>query len=117
MQELPLMAIAAWDILAIPGSEVDYKRLFCGGKDQLGVRRHATSVETMRWTTLLKSYFERKLNKGIALLLEVSNHFHSLRYWLINYLKSFQIASNSRIDEFRDLLCLRVIGFIGYWVF
>jgi uncharacterized protein (DUF927 family) len=83
------MVIVAWDILAIPGSKVDYERLFYRGKDQLGVRRHATLVETMRWTTLLKSYFERKLNKGIALLLEVSNYFYSLRYRLINYLKSF----------------------------
>ena len=76
MQEFPLMATAARDILAIPGSEVDCERLFYGGKDQLGVRRHATSIETMRWVTLLKSYFERKLNKGLAKLLEVSTLLH-----------------------------------------
>ena len=69
--EFPLMAKAARDLLAVPGSEVDCERLFCGGKDQLGIWRFSLNGETMRWLTILKSYFERKLNDGKAKLPEV----------------------------------------------
>jgi len=62
------MAQAARDLLAIPGSEVDVERLFCGGRDYLGIRRYALKGETMRILTLLKSHFEQKLNKGKAVL-------------------------------------------------
>jgi hypothetical protein len=62
------MAKAAQDVLAIPGSEVDCERLFCGGKDMLGIHRSSLTGETMRWLALLKSYFERKLNRGKAKL-------------------------------------------------
>jgi hypothetical protein len=65
------MAAAAMDILAIPGSEVDIERLFCGGRDLLGIRRSALKGETMRILTLLKGFFERLLNQGIAQLPEV----------------------------------------------
>lgn len=65
------MAEAARDLLAVPGSEVDVERLFCGGRDQLGIRRFALNEEAMRVLTLLKSYFERKLNNGKAKLPEI----------------------------------------------
>jgi hypothetical protein len=66
--EFPLMAKAARDLLAVPGSEVDCERLFCGGKDMLGIRRLSLTGETIRWLTLLKSCFERKSNRGRAKL-------------------------------------------------
>ena len=67
----PLMALAARDILAVPGSEVDVERLFCGGKDLLGLRRHGLSRETMRILTLLKSYWQWESNENKAVLPEV----------------------------------------------
>jgi hAT family C-terminal dimerisation region len=67
----PLMALAARDILAVPGSEVDVERLFCGGKDLLGLRRHGLSGETMRILTLLKSYWQWESNENKAVLPEV----------------------------------------------
>jgi hypothetical protein len=36
--QYPTMAKAARDLLAIPGSEVDVERLFCGGRDLLGIQ-------------------------------------------------------------------------------
>lgn len=69
--QFPLMAMAARDLLAVPGSEVDVERLFCGGRDLLGIRRFGLKSETMRILTLLKAYFERKLNDGKAILPEV----------------------------------------------
>ena len=69
--QFPLMAEAARDLLAVPGLEVDVERLFCGGRDQLGIYRYSLSRETMRLLTLLKSFFERKINQGKATLLEV----------------------------------------------
>jgi hypothetical protein len=68
----PLIAKVARDILAVPASEVDVERLFCGGRDLLGIRRYALSGETMRILTLLKAFVERRLNKGTADLPEVS---------------------------------------------
>jgi hypothetical protein len=67
------MAKAARDLLAVPGSEVDCERLFCGGKDLIGVRRAFIGGEAIRWLVLLKSYFERQGNKKArrANLLEV----------------------------------------------
>jgi hypothetical protein len=70
--QYPLMATAARDLLAVPGSEVDVERLFCGGRDLLGIRRFGLKGETMRILTLLKAYFERKLNEGKAPLPEAS---------------------------------------------
>jgi hypothetical protein len=58
--------MAAQDILAIPGSEVDVERLFYRGRDLLGIYRFGLKGKTMRILTLLKSYFERKLNDGKA---------------------------------------------------
>jgi hypothetical protein len=71
--EFPLMAQAARDHLAIPASEVDVERLFCGGRDLLGLRRYNLKGETMRILTLLKSYFERqsKSSKKMVPLPEV----------------------------------------------
>jgi hypothetical protein len=54
-----LMAEAARDLLAVPGSEVDVKRLFCGGRDCLGIRRYALKGETIKILTLL-SYILRE---------------------------------------------------------
>ena len=65
------MAKAARDLLAVPGSKVDCERLFCGGKDLLGVRRAIIRGDTIRWVVLLKSYFKRQINKGKAELPEV----------------------------------------------
>jgi hypothetical protein len=70
--QLPLMAKAARDLLAVPGAEIDVEHLFCGGRDTLGIRKYALTGETMRILTLLKAYFERKLNQGKANLPEVS---------------------------------------------
>jgi hypothetical protein len=66
------MAKAARDVLVVPGAEVDVERIFCGGRDLLGIRRYALKGETMRILTLLKAYFERKLNKGTSYLPDVS---------------------------------------------
>jgi hypothetical protein len=65
------MAMAARDLLAVPGLEVDVERLFCGGWDLLGICRFGLKGETMRILTLLKAYFERQLNTGKATLPEV----------------------------------------------
>jgi hypothetical protein len=65
------MAMAAQDLLAVPSSEVDVKRLFCKGRDLLGIRRFGLKGKTMRILTLLKAYFERQLNAGKATLPEV----------------------------------------------
>ena len=46
--------LTAREILAIPASEVDCKRLFSEGRDLLGVRRYTISRETMRTMILLK---------------------------------------------------------------
>jgi len=64
------MAIAARDLLAVPGSEVDVERLFCRGRDLLWIRRFGLKGETMRILTLLKAYFERQLIAGKATLPE-----------------------------------------------
>ena len=64
------MAKAVRDILAVPGAEVDVERLFCSGRDLLGIRRYALKGETMRILTLLKAYFERQLIAGKATLPE-----------------------------------------------
>jgi hypothetical protein len=64
--QYPLMALAARDLLVVPGLEVDVERLFCGGRDLLGICRSCLKGETMRILTLLKAYFERKLNNGKA---------------------------------------------------
>jgi hypothetical protein len=63
------MAEVARDLLVVLGSEVDIERLFCRGRDLLGIRRYNIIGETMRTMTLLKAYFERLLNQGVARLL------------------------------------------------
>jgi hypothetical protein len=63
----PTMVLAARDHLAIPASEVDVERLFCGGRDLLGIRRPALSGDTMRLLTPLKSYYHRLANGQIEL--------------------------------------------------
>jgi hypothetical protein len=60
------------DLLAVLGAEVDIERLLYSRRDTLRIRRYALSGEAIRILTLLKAYFERKLNKGKAKLLEVS---------------------------------------------
>jgi hypothetical protein len=65
------MAMAAQDLLAVPGLEVDVERLFCRGRDLLGIRRFSLKGETIRILTLLKAYFEKQLNAGKATLPEV----------------------------------------------
>jgi hypothetical protein len=70
----PLMAQAAMDLLAVPGSEVDMERLFCSGRDLLGIRRLHMSGETMRMVTILKAWFERALKNGVSELPEVSTN-------------------------------------------
>ena len=58
--QFPHMAQVARAVLAIPASEVDVERLFCGGRDLLGIRRSLMSGETMRILTLLRAYFQRQ---------------------------------------------------------
>jgi hypothetical protein len=50
---MPQMAAAARDYLAIPASEVDVERLFSGGRDLLGLRRHSLNADTMRMLMLM----------------------------------------------------------------
>jgi len=52
------MASAARDLLAVPSTKVDVKRLFSGGRDVLGIRRIALSANFMRMVKLIKSYFD-----------------------------------------------------------
>lgn len=52
--ELPQMAAAARDFLAIPASEVAVERLFSTARDLLGVRRHGMKADTMRILMLIK---------------------------------------------------------------
>jgi hypothetical protein len=40
--QFPLMAMAVRNLLALPGSEVDVERLFCGGRDLLGICRFSS---------------------------------------------------------------------------
>jgi hypothetical protein len=58
------MAKVVRALLAVPGLEVDVKRLFSRGRDLLGIWRFALKGETMRILVLLKAYFERQLNQG-----------------------------------------------------
>jgi hypothetical protein len=62
----------ARDLLAGLGLEVDVQHLFCGGRDLLGIHRFSVKGKTMRILTILKAYFERKLNESKALLPEAS---------------------------------------------
>jgi hypothetical protein len=55
--EYPYMAQIARGFLAIPGSEVSVERLFSGGRDLLGLRRHRMNAETMRMLMLLRDYY------------------------------------------------------------
>ena len=64
--QYPVMAAAARALLAVPGSEVDVERLFCSGRDLLGICRYALKGESMRILTLLKGFFERQLARGAA---------------------------------------------------
>ncbi|KAJ5343499.1 uncharacterized protein N7506_003323 [Penicillium brevicompactum] len=52
--EYSQMAEAAREFLAIPASEVSVERLFSGGRDLLGVRRHSLGADTMRMLMLMK---------------------------------------------------------------
>ena len=56
------MAKAVRALLAVPSLEVDVKRLFCRGRDLLGIRRYTLKRETIRILVLLKAYFERQLH-------------------------------------------------------
>ena len=56
-EEYPIMARIARDFLAIPGSEVSVERLFSGGRDLLGLRRHRLNGETMRMLMLLRDHY------------------------------------------------------------
>jgi hypothetical protein len=52
--QYPLMAQAVRDCLPVPSAEVGIERVFSGGRDVLGLRRHLMSAETMRWLMLSK---------------------------------------------------------------
>jgi hAT family C-terminal dimerisation region/Domain of unknown function (DUF4413) len=52
--QYPLMSQAVRDYLPVPSAEVGIERVFSGGRDVLGLRRHSMSAETMRWLMLLK---------------------------------------------------------------
>ncbi|KAH8799135.1 ribonuclease H-like domain-containing protein [Xylogone sp. PMI_703] len=56
-EEYPCMAQVARHYLPIPGSEVSVERLFSGGRDLLGLRRHRMNAETMRILMLLRDYY------------------------------------------------------------
>jgi hypothetical protein len=86
--QYPIMATAARALLAIPGAEVDVERLFSGGRDLLGIRRYGLNGDTMRILTLLKCYFERRIQGYTANLPEVQLH-----YFLIGKFKLTCIAS------------------------
>ncbi|KAH6703993.1 hypothetical protein BKA61DRAFT_739848 [Leptodontidium sp. MPI-SDFR-AT-0119] len=73
-----LMASVARDLLAVLGSEVDVERLFCGGRDLLGIRRLHMSGETIRMVTLLKAWFERLLKDGAVVLPELPPRFRPM---------------------------------------
>jgi hypothetical protein len=51
--ELPQMAAAARDFLAIPASKFAVESLFSKERDLLGVRRHSMKVYTMRMLMLM----------------------------------------------------------------
>jgi hypothetical protein len=51
--EMPQMAAAARDFLAIPASEVAVERLFSMARDLIGVRRHSMKADTMRMLMLM----------------------------------------------------------------
>jgi hypothetical protein len=59
-EEYPQMAAAARDYLAIPASEVAVERLFSGGRDLLGLRRHSLESGTMRTLTLLADQYSKE---------------------------------------------------------
>ena len=67
----PQIAKAARALLTVPSTEVDVERLFCGGRDLLGIRRYRLTGQTMRILTLLKAFFQRQLKEGKAVLPEV----------------------------------------------
>ena len=48
------MSRVARDYLAIPASEIDYERLFSGGRDLLGIQRYSINANTMSTMMLLK---------------------------------------------------------------
>jgi hypothetical protein len=48
MIQYPIMSRVARDYLAIPSSSVSVERLFNFGRDQLGLRRHCMSAETLQ---------------------------------------------------------------------
>jgi hypothetical protein len=51
------MAKAARALLIVPSAEVDVERLFCGGRDLLGIQRYRLTEQTIRILTLLKAFF------------------------------------------------------------
>ena len=62
------MASAARDLLAVPSTKVDVKRLFLGGRDVLGIRRIALGANSMRIVRLIKSHFNQidKKKRGVV---------------------------------------------------
>jgi len=55
------MSQAARDYLPIPAAEVDVERVFCSGRDMIGLRRHSMSIETMRALILTRNQLKQSL--------------------------------------------------------
>jgi len=55
--EFPLMSLVARDYLAIQAAEVDVERVFCMGRDLIGLRRYSMGGETMRVLMLLQAQY------------------------------------------------------------
>jgi hypothetical protein len=51
----PNLSIMARDYLGIPGASVSVERIFNGGRDLLGLRRHSMSAESMRILMVLRN--------------------------------------------------------------
>ena len=77
------MAKAAHTLLTVPRAEVNIERLFCGGRDLLGIQQYALKGHIMRVLTILKAFFERKLAEGKAVLPEVCATPYPWHYYFL----------------------------------
>ena len=59
--QYPILQLMARDYLTIPGGEVSVERLFSGGRDILGIRRHSLGPETFRMLMILKISLDQML--------------------------------------------------------
>jgi hypothetical protein len=53
-----MVVYIARDLFAIPGTEVDIKRLFSERRDILGIRRFALGRDTMKIVMLIRSFYD-----------------------------------------------------------